>query len=382
MNKIESPILYKRTKNGSIQQWKVVVEGNAFYIIEGLKDGKLTTSIPYVCQAKNIGRSNETTAEEQAKKEAAAAYKRKLDRNYYEDITKCDIKKYFEPMLAEKFEDLKDKIIYPVFSQPKLDGIRCILNNEGMWSRYGKPFVSAQHIYRILKPLFDQNPSLIFDGELYCNKYMHDFNTIASYVRTSKTLTPQKIKRIESELQYWIYDLPSYTGGFYERFHELIRILPTQSSCIVAVSTIAVNSREELDDIYYNRYLEDGFEGQIIRVGGSNYENYRTKALIKRKEFYDKEYKIIDVIEGVGNRTGTAGKFVMYLHDPNEWFKGMPWNKDNTFESNIKGNFSYLKKILKEKNNLIGKLATIRYPNLTPAGKPRFGYAVAIRDYE
>ena len=84
----------------------------------------------------------------------------------------------------------------------------------------------------------------------------------------------------------------------------------------------------------------------------------------------DEEFKIVDIVEGIGNRSGTAG-FMSFL------------NKDGIpFKSNIKGSFEYLGELLKNKKALIGKLATIKYFNLTPDGIPRFPFVTSIRDYE
>ena len=49
-----------------------------------------------------------------------------------------------------------------------------------------------------------------------------------------------------------------------------------------------------------------------------------------------------------------------------------------TFKSNIKGDFAYLAQLLKDKNKLIGKKATIKFFNYTPDDVPRFPYVVAI----
>jgi len=31
-----------------------------------------------------------------------------------------------KPMLAHVFDQYKDRVVYPVFVQPKLDGVRCV----------------------------------------------------------------------------------------------------------------------------------------------------------------------------------------------------------------------------------------------------------------
>ena len=113
--------LYKYTNADSVQEWTIVVEGNSYYTIEGILNGKLTQSKPTVCQGKNIGRSNETTPEQQALQEAQSKWQKKKDKGYNEVLTKE--KKFFEPMLAherEKYEKLLFTV--PTYVQPKLDG--------------------------------------------------------------------------------------------------------------------------------------------------------------------------------------------------------------------------------------------------------------------
>jgi len=143
---------------------------------------------------------------------------------------------------------------------------------------------------------------------------------------------------------------------------------PTYDNPLVVVETTEVNSREHLDELY-GEYVEQGYEGQMIRLDGP-YENKRSPRLLKRKEFVDEEYTILGYEEGEGNRTGT----LKHLKFKNK--------NGRDFKSNVKGSFEYLTKLFKTADTLIGKDATIKYFNLTPDGVPRFPYVIAIRDYE
>jgi len=127
-------------------------------------------------------------------------------------------------------------------------------------------------------------------------------------------------------------------------------------------------SREHLDELY-GEYVEQGYEGQMIRLDGP-YENKRSSKLLKRKEFVDEEYEILGYDEGTGNREGTVKHFKFKNKDGRE------------FNSNVKGTFEYMAELLERGEELIGKQATIKYFNLTPDGVPRFPYVIAIRDYE
>ena len=178
--------IYKSTKGGKVQEWTIEVVGNKYRTISGQTDGKKVVSEWTMCYGKNEGKANATTDKEQAMKEAEAKRKLKLERGYFENIKHISKKQYFEPMLAAKWEDYKDKVTYPIYSQPKLDGIRCIVTKDGMFSRNGKEIISAPHIRKQLDNVFKDNPNIIFDGELYADKFANDFNSIVSLVKKTK----------------------------------------------------------------------------------------------------------------------------------------------------------------------------------------------------
>jgi DNA ligase 1 len=361
------PKLFSRTTDGSIQEWSIEIEGSKFRTISGKQDGKLVISKWTDVLGKNAGRANATTPEDQALKEAQAKWQKKIDSGYRQDQSQIDDTGLFEPMLAEKWEDYKDELVFPVHTQPKLDGIRCVCTAKGMFSRNGKPFVSAPHVLKTLAPLFEKDPTLVLDGELYCDKYKNDFNEISSLVRKSKPSTADLAKS-EEVLQYWAYDIFSHAGKFSERTAELSKLVESIAHRhIVFVETHLVPDLDRLNKLY-EEWLEKGMEGQMIRIDAL-YQKKRTKYLLKRKEFEESEFTILGVFEGSGNRSGTAG---WTTHEIN----GKP------FKSNIKGSHKFTAQVLADAASLIGKQATIRYFKPTPDGIPRFPFIVSIRDYE
>ena len=100
-------------------------------------------------------------------------------------------------MLAQKFEDRVDGLSFPLYTQPKLDGVRCIVYMQDgelvAKSRQGKPIDTVVHILEELKPFFEQSPNAVLDGELYNHDYKNDFNKIISLVRKMK---PPVVRRI------------------------------------------------------------------------------------------------------------------------------------------------------------------------------------------
>jgi len=363
------PTLYSRTATGAVQTWSIEVVEDKYRTIFGQKDGAIQTTNWTVCYSTNEGRANNRNSHEQALFEANALWKKKKNTGCFEDIQDIDTVLFTEPMLAKKYEDYKDEIQYPVYCQMKLDGLRCIARKDGVYSRNGKKYFSVPHVEEALKDFFTQYPDTILDGELYCNKFANDFNAICSLVKKTKP-TSADIKKSAESIQYWVYDVVDTTKTFKDRNNWLYNVFPTHSS-IKWVSTYKCLTSFALDS-YYEEFIQQGYEGQMVRINAP-YENKRSKYLLKRKEFQDKEYKIVGVVEGEGNKTGMLGAFIL----ENE-------NKI-TFNSNIKGTREYLQELWNNKESLIGKLATVQYFNLTPitqagGGVPRFPYVIKIRE--
>ena len=73
-----------------------------------------------------------------------------------------------KPMLAHKYDDKRVDWSQPVYIQPKLDGVRCLIKRESdfpgqedlasfsvkAYSRTGKEFKNIKHILESLKPFF------------------------------------------------------------------------------------------------------------------------------------------------------------------------------------------------------------------------------------
>ena len=360
------PMLYSRTSTGAVQTWMIEVDGARYRTIYGQVDGKKTTTEWYYAQPTNVGRANERNEEMQALFEAAAIFRKRTETGYHTDIRNIDKPTMIDCMLAQKFEDREKDLQYPVYSQPKLDGIRCLCTATTMFSRQGKIFKSAPHILKALESFFKQFPDAVLDGELYCDKLNNDFNKIVSLVRKTKP-TQTDLDESAGVIQYWVYDVIDTDKKFTERHKWLAANLP-EDDMIVRVETSVAFDKKDLDT-EYESYMSDGYEGQMVRTDGL-YERKRSKTLLKRKEFQDAEYEILEIGEGTGNRTGMAGFMVLKN------------KKGENFNSNIKGSHEFLADLFQNKEKYIGEKATVQFFHLSPYGIPRFPYVTSIRNYE
>ncbi len=355
------PSIFKRASTGAIHTWHYEVDGSRWRTHHGVYGGTLVISEWTSCTAKS-----QPTDEDQAQFEAEAEHRKKLARDYRETLDTIDTvgNSIIRPMLAQKFEGADSlRGCADIFTQPKLDGVRCIANRFGLWSRQDKPFVSVPHIAAALQPIFEKDPYAIFDGELYNHDLRADFNKIVSVVKKQKP-TPEDLERSAALIQYHIYDAPSIKDCFNSRRSFIERVIPDDAqSPLRRVPTYYVaNQYGKLDD-RYAEFLAAGYEGQMIRISGP-YEQKRSKLLLKRKEFHDREFPVDSIEEGQGNWAGYAKRAILRLDD------------GRTFGAGISGPRDYCQKLLGTKPTI----ATVRYFALTPDGVPRFPVAIAFYD--
>ena len=356
--------LYKRDSKGKIRFYRGEVgqENDNYYTraVTGLHEGKLVESGWRIVEQKNIGKANETSLYGQALAEMTSDAKKKSDRGYFDDINKVDTYDKIKPMLASKHEDAKyDFENKKYYTQPKLDGIRCIARANGLWTRAGKELVSVPHINDELKSFFEKYPDAILDGELYNHELRENFNKITSLVRKTKP-TDADIEEAKGLVEYHVYDVISHTGVFSERMDWIIERaegIPKFTNSVILVETQQIFNQNMMDDIY-GAYLEDGFEGQMVRIDDVYQQNKRSKFLIKRKEFLTDEYDVIKIEEGKGNWAGHIKRFVMQTDNGQE------------FGAGVRGTQEVLKDLFENGPN--PDWCTLRYFAPTPDGIPRF----------
>ena len=281
-------------------------------------------------------------------------------------------------MLAHKFDNKRVDWSKPVFIQPKLDGIRCIMTAGGCYSRNGKKFMNVQHLYtKAIKDLFKVNPLLVIDGELYNHDLRDNFEKIVSLVRKQKPTSDDR-KEARKLIQYHVYDfVMAYKGKldliesdmnrYEKRMHQLV-CSDMYGKHIRYVPARGVHSLDKAKEIH-NDFLQQGYEGSILRLDGP-YKCGRSYDLMKFKDFSDTEATIVSWVEGKGKRRGTIGKFIAVDSDGIRF--GMP----------VMDNFKYLQKNFKNMQDWVGRTATFTYFERTRAGSYRHPLFKAIRDYE
>jgi DNA ligase-1 len=328
-------------ENRIIQQSGIVGSDN---VVEHIK----------TCKAKNIGKVNETSPEAQALLETKAKIKLKLSEDYFETLEQAQTTKVILPMLAKSYDKQKKKIDWSnnVFVQPKLDGMRAITINNKLVSRTGKAITTLNHIENDLNLI--NNNNIHFDGELY----LHG----ESFQNNMKLI--KKYRKGETEkINYYVYDLIS-PEPFHKRF-DLLSTMLLKAGHIKVVPTYKIRSEDELNE-YHIRFLNDGFEGTMVRHGIEPYKvNGRSAHLLKYKDFKDIAVKVIDIIPA---------------EQKPQW--GIPvlmHENGCVFRAGTRFSHAEREDLLKNKNKYIGLTAEIRYFEETDDGIPRFPVCVGFR---
>ena len=400
--------LYKRDKKGKVRAWTIEHDAVSYWTISGIHpDGKMTKTAPTFVEQKNVGKANETSLEQQVLNEVASKIQYQIDQGFTYEIPSEE--KRFEVSLANKYQDRieKNKLDFPYFVEPKLDGVRCYIKMvDGvirMFSRKHKEFVACPHIAtnEFVTKFFEMYPDAILDGELYNHRLKDDFNKIVSLVKKTK---PKYEDLIESAklVQYHCFDsyYPSEPQLLYtERKTRLLDILKQNNwvrhhlddvnkDCFYLVGVGWVHyfgggwklqlpfetTLEHTVELSINRCVELGYEGIMLKKDVPYFFG-RSFGMLKYKKFFDKEFKIVDFEEGNGNLVGIAAAVICETED------------GQTFKAGVMGTQDYARDLFTNKDLYKGKMATIVYQALTPmkdgkGGVPRFGKMREIRNYE
>lgn len=400
--------LYKRDKKGKVRAWTIEHDAVSYWTISGIHpDGKMTKTAPTFVEQKNVGKANETSLEQQVLNEVASKIQYQIDQGFTYDIPTEE--KRFEVSLANKYQDRieKNKLDFPYFVEPKLDGVRCYIKMvDGvirMFSRKHKEFVACPHIAanEFVQKFFEMYPDAILDGELYNHKLKDDFNKIVSLVKKTKPKA-EDLEESAKLVQYHCFDsyYPSEPQLLYtERKTRLLNILQQNnwvghhlydvnkgSFYLVGVGWVHYfgggwklqlpfeTNSEHTIELSINRCVENGYEGIMLKKDVPYFFG-RSFDMLKYKKFFDKEFKIVDFEEGNGNLVGIAAAVICETED------------GQTFKAGVMGTQDYARDLFTNKDLYKGNMATIVYQALTPmkdgkGGVPRFGKMREIRNYE
>lgn len=204
----------------------------------------------------------------------------------------------FQPMLAAR--EPGAKVHFPVYASPKLDGVRAVSDKGTLLSRKLKliPNEATQNRFAV-----EGIPHrFMIDGELICGKP----NAEDVFRQTYSGVMSREGCPI---VTYHVFDClvdNDLTMPFAKRLEQLRCLIQSyDSGFLVEVPQVLVKSQEELDD-FEAKWVEDGYEGVMIRAPFSPYKfgrsTIREGYLAKIKRFDQGTAKVIGFKELMINK--------------------------------------------------------------------------------
>lgn len=225
------------------------------------------------------------------------------------------------PMLAEDFEE--GKLRFPLFAQPKIDGVRG-LNMTG--SLTGRSLKAHKNVYTT--KFYSRSFLAGNDGELAAEHECHpDLCRITASAVGTILGEPYTL--------WWLFDrvTPETIGHpYYRRYEQLIDHIREVATIDVDVwnrlrvmPNYAIQSKDELDQLE-ERLLLEGYEGVCIRDPEGRHKQGRSTVremgLLRIKRFVESEALITGIVEGQENlnpaQINELGKTFRSSHQENK----------------------------------------------------------------
>lgn len=302
-----------------------------------------------------------------------------------------------EVMMANKWDPVKTKLVFPVAVQPKLDGIRltCLFSNEDQQNKKLKYFSRNNKSFDYMHEFFGDEILILMkeiesstdlnvelDGELYTPD--KTFEEITSIVRKTINIDP----RI-SELNYYIFTFRPIDSSkpksldFSKRNLMLEKAFKKHkfTKLKLVKTQIAHNSDEILR--YHDEFVKNGFEGIMIYNTTADYKQGRSSNLLKYKVFSDEEGEVVGVTCGKGKEKDCAIlEIKIKIENPDSGSRSSEPAEYKVVNMRPSGSFERRQQWLKNPELIIGKIVTYTYQEKTKYGIPRFPVVKEIRDYE
>ena len=283
----------------------------------------------------------------------------------------------FDVALAQKFE--KKKIVGKrICVEPKLDGIRCfaIVENKKvhLYARSGKLITNFNET---IGGDLSRLPDGCYDGEImgedftalmrqaYRKENVNTHNTyfaLFDYITTEEWNARASKTSCENRhinLIHAVMPLPSACMD-----HDLVR--STKYHYLRVVNRIYANPEYESIKEYHDRFVQEGYEGAMIKDLDAPYKFGRGPGVMKLKAFHDIDLEVVGFKEGTGKHLDNLGS-ILVVH--------------NDVEVNVGSGFSdeMRNEVWHNKDKYLGLVAEIRYQEITPDGSLRFPTFVCWR---
>ena len=281
--------LYANASNGKIKLWEIEADNDTMIIRNGYEGGKTAVQTKQI-RGKSLGKSNETSDNEQCILECKSKWQKKLDEQYTTE--RNNIKSYSDqkvllPMLALDYHKRKHDIQFPCYVQPKLNG--CLFRTSKIKTNLGVKTIEE-----------------IVENKL--NVEVESYNETNTRVEWKKVIN--WMKKGKSNYKNWIDIVPKFGNHLkVTSDHKIFTNNGWKEAKDLNSTTdkILINSSEtRLNSLISGTVLGDS--SLVIDKRGSG-NSYRLLFQHTNKEYFDFKVatlnipgKVMDVITGYGSK--------------------------------------------------------------------------------
>jgi len=427
------PTLYCLDKGGKEREWSVSVKGNLVIKSHGLVSGKKVTT-QRAFQGVNVGRKNETCAEQQAQLQALRDWTKQLDKKYkpktkdgmamykramaekaaaggnnhavtYDETPLTEparkapkvlsnaengsaptVETQVVPMKAQVWEPVPKVLKYfdfakGVYVQAKFDGVRCTatVQSDGtvvLLSNTSKQFLWHKTIRASVAQLLGELRDVTLDGELYAHKLVGDDGKELTQAERFGIITGAcrsvrgEPSPFEEQMCYYVFDIVDAELPQSERTAVLDELFDGWDD--PRIVKVETHTVYSADEIsnLHDTYAQQGFEGVIIRAHDMMYQQKHRSTKMRKYKHF-----IDDEFEvtGVELDAGVDKEFFVWLCKTvdGKKFKAKP---DGPRELKVQW--------YDDAKKYVGKMLTVKYQELTADGVPRFPIGKGFRAAE
>lgn len=285
----------------------------------------------------------------------------RLTKKHFDTLTEDDIKKLLNqnnealakglpsPVLPKNYDTCSSRIFErDCFCSRRISGVRVLIYFDGAAmhtaSLGGKTYDNAvPHLLKdaALLSLFQVFPDLVLDGEIYHFGWSQD--KILGLCKLEEPIEESK------ELQFWIYDYVS-KAPFIKRAENLAewkQLIETESTQVIFLEHVQTSGWFKVKRLH-DQWSQEGYDGLVARFGERPYGAGRRSAnyVVEMQQFQEDKFLLVDIQRG-------------FRIDDSVFVLQTKTGKN--FNAKPILNYPEMEKYITNKNDYIGKMATVRF---------------------
>lgn len=264
-------------------------------------------------------------------------------------------------LLAESYSRklVDENIKFPAISQLKSDGVRVNIfvfrDSVTLKSRSGRP-IDILGKFSHLSQYAQEEAPFVLDGELLVvdkdnNILPRKMGNGIINKAIKGTIKDDEASRVIAS----VWDLIPYSDfincycdiPYIQRFNSVVNLTDNNIDCITVIPSMVVDNIEEAQK-HFSEMLSSGEEGTMLKDINHVWENRRSKKVLKMKSELECELLVIDWLEGTGKYKGMLGNITCV-------------DLSRSVTVNVGSGFSDEQRKTISKNDIVGRIVTIRY---------------------